>query len=107
MAGYEVIITPAAQKDLRELKQYWVMVMDETDSVRSRIQMLRVAFSSLRELPERGPLVTLEPWHSRGIRKLIVKNLLAYYRVDNKTQRVYILNVVYGKRDQMPILRRI
>ena len=41
-----------------------------------------------------------EPWHSRGVRKISAKNFYIYYRLDEVSGRVYVLNVIYAKRDQ-------
>ena len=40
-----------------------------------------------------------EPWHSRGVRKIMAKNFYICYRSDEVSGRVYVLNVIYAKRD--------
>ena len=49
-------------------------------------------------------LVDDEPWHSRGIRRMRVRNFFVYYRVDDSANMVYILNIIYAKRDQKKAL---
>ena len=51
--------------------------------------------------------VEWEPWHSRGIRKIIVQNFYIYYRLDDSSAKVYILNVIYAKRDQLRALKKM
>ena len=48
-----------------------------------------------------------EPWESYGIRRIAVKNFVVYYRIDDASHRVYILNIIYAKRDQMRMLAQI
>lgn len=67
-----------------------------------------VAFCShLSELPARYKPVDDEPWHSRGIRRIIVNNFFVYYRIDEEGRRVYILNVIYARRDQLRVLEQM
>ena len=42
-----------------------------------------------------------------GIRRIVVKNFVVYYRIDDASHRVYILNIIYAKRDQMRMLAQI
>lgn len=36
-----------------------------------------------------------------------MKNFVIYYRVEEFTMRVYILNVIYARRDQLRMLAQI
>ena len=58
-------------------------------------------------MPARIKAVDEEPWHSRGIRKLIVKNFLVYFRIVEEEKTVYILNVIYARRDQLHVLEQM
>lgn len=58
-------------------------------------------------MPQRIALVSQEPWRSRGVRKVIVKNFYVYYRIDENTEHVYILNIIYQKRDQLKMLDKM
>jgi len=48
-----------------------------------------------------------ELWHSRGVRKISAKNFYIYYRLDDVSGRVYVLNVIYAKRDQFKALNKM
>ena len=58
-------------------------------------------------MPEKYKSVDDEPWHSRGIRKFLVKNFFVYYRIDDEHKKVYILNVIYVRRDQLRALEQM
>ena len=45
-----------------------------------------------------------EPWHSRGVRRLLVKNFYVYYRIDEPRKRVSVMNVIFARRDQLQAL---
>ena len=85
MDSYKIILTPDAEEDLVELRE----------------------IGSLSELPARYKPVDDEPWHSRGIRRIIVNNFFVYYRIDEEGRRVYMLNVIYARRDQLRVLEQM
>ena len=107
MRFYEVVMTPDATDDLTGLRDYIAYTLLAPDTALFYIKAIRKEIEALSTMPERYPLIENEPWHSRGIRKLIVKNFYIYYRVDEAAKRVYILNVIYAKRDQLKVLARM
>ena len=52
-------------------------------------------------------LVEEEPWRSKGVHKMPVKNHLVYYWVDEEAKSVYVTAVIYGRRDQLAALADI
>lgn len=107
MNTYEIIMTPDATTDLAELRNYIADVLLVPDIALTYIRIIRTEISKLTNMPHRIAPVPEEPWHSRGIRKIIVKNFYVYYRIDENTERVYILNVIYQKRDQLQMLAQM
>ena len=107
MDSYRIIVTPDAEADLSELRDYIANVLRSPETARSYLHYLRKEIGSLSEMPARIKAVDEEPWHSRGIRKLIVKNFLVYFRIVEKEKTVYILNVIYARRDQLRILEQM
>ena len=106
MDFYKVIITPDAISNLIELKEYIANVLLAPDMAKNYIQHIRQEVSTLEQMPNRHILVQEEPWRSRGIRRMNVKNFIIYYRVDEAQMQVYILNVIYNKRDQLRALSK-
>ncbi len=41
------------------------------------------------------------------MRKISAKNFYIYYRPDEVSGRVYVLNVIYAKRDQLKALNKM
>ena len=107
MGSYEIIMTPDAADDLAELRDYIAYSLLVPETALSYIQAIRKEIESLSVMPARYKTVDDEPWRSRGIRKIIVKNFYIYYRIDEDAQRVYILNVIYARRDQLKMLRQM
>ena len=107
MDAYKIIITPDAEKDLVELRNYIADVLLARDTARNYIRTIRKEIGSLSELPARYKPVDDEPWHSRGVRRIIVNNFFVYYRIDEEHKRVYILKVIYARRDQLRVLEQM
>ena len=104
MTQYRIIVTPDASDDLYELRSYIADVLCAPDTALSYIRAVRKEIAALSEMPARYRPVDGEPWHSRGIRKLLVKNSFVYYRIDEAARIVYILNIIYAARDQLRAL---
>ena len=107
MDSYDIIITPDASADLWELRDYIADVLLVPETALSYVQRIRQKIGTLSEMPGRIKPVDEEPWHSRGLRKIIAENFYIYFRVDEPSHKVYILNVIYMKRDQLKAMARI
>ena len=107
MDSYKIIITPDAEEDLFELRNYIADVLLARDTARNYIRTIRKEIGSLSELPARYKPVDDEPWHSRGVRRIIVNNFFVYYRIDEDRKQVFVLNVIYARRDQLRMLEQM
>ena len=107
MELYKIIVTPDAAANLAELRYYIANILMAPDAALRHIRLIRTEIATLKQFPARISPVHEEPWHSRGIRFLIVKNFYVYYRIDENARTVFILNVVYSKRDQLKVLAQM
>ncbi|EHJ53182.1 hypothetical protein STRMA_1033 [Streptococcus macacae NCTC 11558] len=51
-------------------------------------------------MPTSYRVIDEEPWGSQGVRKIRVKNYYIYYWVDEPNLEVFILSIIYAKRNQ-------
>ena len=100
MDSYEIIMTDDATADLIELRDYIAEVLLAPEVALFYIRTIRKEIHTLVELPDRIKPVNEKPWHSRGVRKIRAKNIYIYYIIDESSKLVYILNIIYSKRDQ-------
>ena len=107
MDSYKIILTPDAEEDLFELRNYIADVLLARDTARNYIRTIRKEIGSLSELPARYKPVDDEPWHSRGIRRIMANNFFVYYRIDEDRKQVFVLNVIYARRDQLRMLEQM
>lgn len=104
MPDYRIIITPDAIEDLNELRDYIANALLAPETALRYIQNIRREIVTLARMPARNRPMDEEPWHTRGVRKIMVKNFYVYYRIDEPAGIVYVLNVIYARRDQMNTL---
>ena len=104
MDEYAVIITPDAEVELNELDDYITFELLAPDTADKYIAFIRHELASLSYMPRRYKLYEVEPWYSRGVRQMIVRNFSAFYTVLEDYNEVYIQNIIYNKRDIPQIL---
>lgn len=51
-------------------------------------------------MPHRIALTDEEPWKTNGIHRMVVRNFLVYFWIDEQEKTVHITSVIYGRRDQ-------
>lgn len=107
MDVYEIIMTVDAADDLIELRDYIAEVLLAPDTALAYIRMLREKIGTLGVMPERNKCLDDEPWRSRGIRKMMVKNFVIYYRIEESDKRVYVLNIIYAKREPLRMMAQM
>lgn len=104
MDEYEIIITPDASEDLWELRNYIADVLLSPETALDYVRTVRQEIAGLVQFPARFKPIDEEPWHSRDVRKLLAKNFYVYYWIDEPRKRVYVMNVIYARRDQLQAL---
>lgn len=105
MKELEVIVTQDAENDLTEILDYISFVLLVPKVAIGYLAELREEMSKLSYRGASIAPVSQEPWHSRGIKKIPVENFYIYFRLDDDEKKVYVLNVVYAKRDQLDALK--
>lgn len=97
---YKVRVTPYAMGQLHEIGRYIASTLQAPDTAKRWLDRVKNELASLSYFPARVPLTDEEPWRSQGIHKLVIKNHLAYFWIDEKSRTVYVTAVVYAKRSQ-------
>ena len=97
--SYDVQITSSAKADLNTIYGYLAYQLLVPQIASKQYNRIKSAILGLSALPERFALYPDEPWHSRGLRKLVVDNYLVFYRVDNENNTVVVIRIMYGGRD--------
>jgi len=92
-----IVYTQTAHQDLKDIYEYIAYVLLVPNTAGSFVGNIISEIRTLESFPERNPLYKDEPWRSKGIRFMPVKNYLVFYAVDAET--VSIIRIMYGGRD--------
>lgn len=101
---YKVRLTVQAISQIEETMRYIAEVLLEPGTAQKWVDTLEREIAGLDTMPLRCPLTEEEPWRTQGIHKMIVKNFLVYYYVDEESKMVWVTAVIYGRRDQIAAL---
>lgn len=98
--NYSVRITPQAQAHLSEITGYIANSLQAPTAALRLLDTLEKAINSLSFMPHRIALTDEEPWKTKGIHRMVVRNFLVYFWIDEQENTVHITAVIYGRRDQ-------
>ncbi len=98
---YIVKTTSQAEEQIREIVHYITFELKAPEAAFHLLDTFEDVFISLAHFPQRVALVAEEPWHTKGIHRLPVKNFLVYFWIDEGNMKVQITAVIYGKCDQL------
>ena len=104
---YEVKVTRQALEQMRAIVHYISYDLIAPEAAENLLNDLKSAIMKLAVLPKKHSLIDEEPWRSEGVRKIVVKNFLVYYWVDDEYNRVQVTAVIYSKRDQIKQLKNM
>ena len=104
---YEVKLTDTAIGQLKDTVEYISKGLLEPQVARKWSDRIMKSILSLEFMPLRFPTVDEEPWRTEGIHKMKIENFIVYYWVDDNALTVWVTAVVYGRKDQLAILRNM
>lgn len=92
---------------MQEIVRYISNELFAPDAANNFLDQFQKSINGLSEIPDRYSLVDEEPWRNEGVRKIIVKNFLIYFWIDEPNRKVQVIGVIYGRRDQVSQLAKL
>lgn len=96
---YQVMLTPQAQSDLREIFKYIAVDLQSVQNASGQLDRLEKAIASLDQMPERYRVYDKPKWRERNLRIMPVDNYLVFYIPNHSSETVTVIRVMYGGRD--------
>ena len=96
---YSVKITKQAESDLRSVYEYIAFELESIENANAQLDRLEERILKLKEFPKRFRIFEKEPWKLRELRTMAVDNYVVFYTVDDNSQIVSIIRVLYGGRN--------
>ncbi len=104
MARYRVDVSDPAESDLRDIIRYISAQLSAPMTATKMIDVIEEAIAGLADMPQKCPPITDERLASMGYRKLVVKNYIAFFTIDEKSKVVDVERILYARRDWRRIL---
>ena len=96
---YQVMLTPQAQADLREIFKYIAVDLQSVQNATGQLDRLEKAIASLDQMPERYRVYDKPKWRERNLRIMPVDNYLVFYIPNHSNETVTVIRIMYGGRD--------
>lgn len=105
MASYEIIITPLAERDMRDIASFIVKEQLEPIEVAEAV-LTRIdeAIYRLCEHPNRFEMVHNARYTKSGLHKLPVQSHIILYTVDESTHAVTIIRIIHSRQDWINLI---
>lgn len=95
--NYELNIFPMAQADMEQIFEYIAVELCNPTAAIGQINDFEKAFENVCSFPESCPYIRNEYVKDKTLRKLVVNNYIAFYRV--KDEEIQVVRVLYGMRN--------
>lgn len=99
---YQLKIFPLAQLDMEQIFEYIAVELCNPAAAIGQINDFEKAFENVCAFPESCPYINNEYVKDKSLRKLIVNNYIAFYRI--KGNDVQVVRVLYGMRNYETLL---
>lgn len=99
---YQLKIFPLAQLDMEQIFDYISVELCNPTAAIRLINDFEKAFKNVCAFPESCPYINNEYVKDKSLRKLIVNNYIAFYRI--KDNDIQVIRVLYGMRNYEALL---
>ena len=104
---YQYRLSQKAADDLDGIVSYIASELSNPQAAADFLSRLEKVIDEIRSFPESGSYVHNEFLSNAKLRKKPVGSYLLYYLSVPETETVYIVRIVYGKRNMEEILRQL
>ena len=104
---YNYVLTESAEADIDEAFDYIANELVNLDAASAFADELEEKLEEICKTPKAGRPVH-NPYLKRDdIRRVLVKNYIAYYLINEEAAKIVVLRVVYNRRDQDKLLKSL
>lgn len=105
MKDYKIKYLKAAINEITDISHYISVELDSPDAANSVVDLIFSAIYSLSDFPYAFPTISSSLKKRKfAYRKLVVKNYIVIFRVNQRQRTIYIDHVVHARRNYMEFL---
>lgn len=99
MIKYIVQMSIKAKKDIQSIVDYMRYELMEPSIARKYEKLIKEEIQRLEYSPQKYAAISSDNVKINNIRKLVVKNYIVFYRINEEENIVNIVRVLYGRTD--------
>lgn len=103
--GYR--LSKKAESDLDGIVSYITVELQNQQAASDFVDKLMNSIEEARIFPESGSFVHNEFLQVNNMRKKLIGNYIMYYLPNTEEKIIYVLRIVYGKRNMDEILKKV
>ena len=100
-------LTQKANADLEDIVGYIAVELSNTKAASDFVDKLQNVIEEVQLFPESGSLVSNEFLSDKEVRKKLIDDFIMYYLPDCAEKTIFILRIVYGRRNVDEIMRQL
>jgi len=101
---YKVTTSRRAKRNIADIGKYIATQLHAPETAREYLDNFKNQIAELNHMPKRFALVSDERLAKMGLRSAQVKNYSIFYIVEEQTQAVTVISVMYNRRDWVNLL---
>ena len=105
--NYSYKFTDISENDLNEIISYFINELKSKQVASDFLSKLSKVIDDIRLFPNSGELVDNNLIRKKGIRRKYIDNYTLFYLPEKKEKMIYILRIVYSRRNLDYILSNI
>lgn len=94
--SYKVELTMKAKNDFKSLIKYIKDELQEPSIANKYAKLVKEEVQNLKYFPQKYAIIDDETIKDLNIRKLVIKNYIAFYRVNEEKRIVNVERILYG-----------
>jgi len=97
--AYKLVVSKEAHKDIDDIVQYIAVELVNPTAAASFLDDIEKSYFAVINNPRMYSLCQDARLSREGYRKIIIKNYLILYRIDDEAKKVFIVRIIYGGRN--------
>lgn len=104
MNKYSIQLSIEAKNDLKRIISYIKNELREPVIAKKYANLIKQEIKILEYMPQKFSVIDSEVLKDNNFRKIVIKNYIVFYRVNEESRIVNIERILYGKTDWQSIL---
>ena len=105
--NYSFKFTEKAEEDLNSILQYISEELSNPTAAGVLAQKIFECIDNVRAFPESGLIVENEFLTDKTIRRVLIESYSLYYKASDSDKTIYIIRLVYSRRDMNELFKQL